>query len=89
MLDLLEDLLINCRILLNAEYEEDLNHVFYWLAQLINQSHAEIALKSLNILNNDYILLNYIINHQNRIRHIEMSLNKNSSFIILSQFINR
>lgn len=76
-MDLLEDILIECKLLLNSEFEEDLTNLFLWMNQLINQSHAEIALKCLNILNNDFILLNYIINYEWRIRSIEISLNKN------------
>ena len=73
--------MIECKILLSSEFANEINHVILWLITLVNQNHAEIALKSLTILNNNYILLNYIVNDEERLREIENCLNRNSIFI--------
>ena len=77
MLDLLEEILVECKILINPEFEEDLTSVITWLTNLVNQHHAEIAHRCLNILNNNFILLNYVVNHDSRVHAIERCLNKN------------
>ena len=64
-------------MLTNAEFEKDVTSLFVFLCHLVNASQAEISMQALQIIDSDYVLTNYIVHNDQRIRLVEQCLHDN------------
>ena len=71
---LVQDLLESCSLFMNEQYEQDMNRVFSRILRVVNERHADCGLRALALLNSDRILLNYIMEHPQRVRLVEKCL---------------
>ena len=77
MLELIHDLLMQCDLLMEPMYYEDISRLFVFLCKLVNGDQAEVGLQALQILDTDVILMDYVVHENQRLRMIEECLNKN------------
>ena len=71
---LVQDLFENCSLFMNEQYEQDVNRVLSRILLVVNERHADCGLRALSLLNSDRILLNYIMEHPQRVHLIEKCL---------------
>ena len=71
---LVQDLFENCSLFMNEQYEQDVNRVLLRILQVVNERHADCGLRALTLLGSDRILLNYIMEHPQRVQLIEKCL---------------
>ena len=77
LLELWQGILEQCSVLTNAEFEKAVTSLFVFLCHLVNASQAEISMQALQIIDSDYVLTNYIVHNDQRIRLVEQCLHDN------------
>ena len=61
---------------MDPRYERDVTALFDLICSVVNGKQAEVSMQGLQILNNDTILLNFILHHPQRLRMVEECLNR-------------
>ena len=83
LLELWQGILEQCTVLTSAEFEKDVTSLFVFLCHLVNASQAEISMQALQIIDSDYVLMNYIVHNDQRIRLVEQCLHDNRKWKML------
>ena len=61
---------------MDPRYEREVTSLFHLICSMVNGRQAEVSMQGLQILNNDTILMNYVIHHSQRLRIVEECLNQ-------------
>ena len=59
MLELVQDLMEECELMMDGKFEEDVTSLLAWLCKLVNGNQAEICMQAIQILDSDRILIKY------------------------------
>ena len=76
-MELLIELLEQCELLLDPIFEKDVTNLIEWICRLVNGSQAEVSMLALQLLNNEYVLTNFVASSKQRLHIVEQCLNRN------------
>ena len=77
MLELVQDLMEECELMMDGKFEDDVTTLLAWLCKLVNGNQAEICMQAIQILDSDRVLIKYIVCKPYRVRMVEHCLNQN------------